>query len=283
MKKQERAAVFRERLLARMNDVSMSRSELARRCQVDRSTIAQLLNTEDVRLPNAHLAAECASALQVSTDWLLGLTERSETSAGLLSTACEIADAERTPSDDKILEWHREASGYKIRHVPATFPDLLKTEAVLRFEYAQFLDKTPQQASSAMHETLQWLHSPGSDYEICISTHMVESLIQGVGYWEGLSLADRKAQIEHLIVSCRDLYPSLRVYLCDNKKVYSSPITVFGHFLAVVYIGRYYMVFRERKQIQALTQHFDYLVREADTGARTAADTIEKMAEGAFD
>ncbi len=275
--------MFRERLLSRMMELGMSRSELARQCLVDRSTIAQLLNTDVVRLPNAHLAAECASALQVSTDWLLGLTERSETSAGLLSTACEIADAERTPSDDKILEWHREASGYKIRHVPATFPDLLKTEAVLSFEYAQFLDKTPEQASSAMHETLQWLRAPGSDYEICISTHMVESLINGVGYWQGLPLAARKEQIEHLIRSCRELYPSLRVYLCDNKKVYSSPISVFGHFLAVVYIGRYYMVFRERKQIQALTQHFDYLIREADTGARTAANVIEEMAEGLFD
>ncbi|PWQ98031.1 helix-turn-helix domain-containing protein [Leucothrix pacifica] len=283
MKKQQRTLMFRERLLSRMMELGMSRSELARQCLVDRSTIAQLLNTDDVRLPNAHLAAECASALQVSTDWLLGLTERSETSAGLLSTACEIADAERTPSDDKILEWHREASGYKIRHVPATFPDLLKTEAVLSFEYAQFLDKTPEQASSAMHETLQWLRAPGSDYEICISTHMVESLINGVGYWQGLPLAARKEQIEHLIKSCRELYPSLRVYLCDNKKVYSSPISVFGHFLAVVYIGRYYMVFRERKQIQALTQHFDYLIREADTGARTAANVIEEMAEGLFD
>lgn len=281
MKKTERASIFRERLLARMSEVTMSRSELARRCQVDRSTIAQLINSDDVRLPNAHLAAECASALQVSTDWLLGLTERSETSAGLLSTACEIADAERTPSDMKLLEWHREASGYKIRHVPATFPDLLKTEAVLKFEYAQFLDKTPEQASSTMHETLQWLRAPGSDYEISISTHMVESMIHGVGYWEGLSLDDRRAQIVHLIKCCRELYPSLRVYLCDNKKVYSSPLSVFGHFLAVVYIGRYYMVFRERKQIQALTEHFDYLVRESETGARETADAIEKMAVSA--
>jgi len=271
--------LFRQRLLMRMGVLGMSRSELARQCQVDRSTIAQLLKADEVRLPNAHLAAECAAALQVSSDWLLGLTERSETSAGLLSTACEITDAERTPSDIKILEWHREAAGYKIRHVPATFPDILKTEAVLRFEYAQFLDKTPEQASSAMHETLQWLHAPGSDYEICISTHMVESLIQGVGYWEGLSLSARQAQMQHLIKSCRDLYPSLRVYLCDNKKVYSSPITVFGHFLAVVYIGRYYLVFRETRQIQALTTHFDSLVREANVDARSVADQIEQMAQ----
>lgn len=282
MRKEERASLFRERLLSRMQAVGMSRSELARQCQVDRSTIAQLLNKDDVRLPNAHLAAECASSLQVSTDWLLGLSERSETSAGLLSTACEITDAVRTPSDNQILAWHREAAGYKIRHVPATFPDILKTEAVLSFEYAQFLDKTPEQASSAMHETLQWLHAPGSDYEICISTHMIKSLIHGEGYWDGLSLEARQEQIQHLVRSCRDLYPSLRVYLCDNKKVYSSPITVFGHFLAVVYIGRYYLVFRETRQIQALTQHFDHLVREADIDARSVSGAIAEMAKQAW-
>ena len=282
MKKQERALLFRQRLLSRMEIISMSRSELARRCAVDRSTIAQLLNADDVRLPNAHLAAECASVLQVSTDWLLGLTERSETSAGLLSTACEIADADRTPSDEKILGWHQEAAGYKIRHVPATFPDILKTEAVLAFEYAAFLDKTPQQASNAIQGTLEWLDAPGSDYEICVSTHMIETLIHGVGYWKGLSLEARQAQIKHLISSCQDFYPSLRVYLCDNKRVYSSPITGFGHCLAVVYIGRYYMVFREVRQIQALTQHFDHLVREADIDARSVATAIERMAKAAW-
>ena len=57
MKKQERAILFRQRLLNRMVNIGMSRSELARQCLVDRSTIAQLLNTDDVRLPNAHLAA----------------------------------------------------------------------------------------------------------------------------------------------------------------------------------------------------------------------------------
>ena len=277
MKKQDRAELFRERLLESMNRLAMSRSELARRCQVDRSTIAQLVNTEDVRLPNAHLAAECANALQVSSDWLLGLAERSETTAGLLSTACEITDAERTPSDIQLLKWHKEAAGYKIRHVPATFPDMLKTRAVLEFEYAAFHDKTPEQASNSLDETLKWLREPGSDYEICISSHMLQTLLQGTGYWEGLSTADRIEQAEHLVRTCRENYPSLRVYLCDNKKVYSAPITVFGHLLAVVYVGRYYLVFREKQQVRALTQHFDYLVRAADTDARSVAAHIEEL------
>ncbi|NKB76288.1 MAG: helix-turn-helix domain-containing protein [Gammaproteobacteria bacterium] len=282
MKKQERAELFRQRLLRQMKLTGMSRSELARCCQVDRSTIAQLLNSEELRLPNAHLAAECAAALQVSSDWLLGLAERSETTAGLLSTACEITNAERTPSDVQLLRWHKEAAGYKIRHTPATFPDILKTRAVLECEYAAFHDKTPQQAGSTLSETLEWLQEPGSDYEICLSTHMLDTLIEGVGYWEGLPEHDRLEQAQHMIDYCRDHYPSLRVYLCDNKKVYSSPITVFGHLLAAVYIGRYYLVFREKQQIQALTRHFDYLIREAEVDARHAAEAMEARAEAVF-
>jgi len=54
----------------------MSRSELARATGVDRSTIGQLLNSDLPRLPNAQLAADAASELGVSTDWLLGLTGR---------------------------------------------------------------------------------------------------------------------------------------------------------------------------------------------------------------
>lgn len=277
MKKLERAAIFKNRLLNRISEIGMSRSELARRCGVDRSTIAQLLNSEDVRLPNAHLAAECAAALQVSSDWLLGLTERVETSAGLLSTVCEIADAERTPADSQILLWHQEAAGNKIRHVPATFPDILKTKQVLAFEYANDLDKTPRQAVNAMEETIQWLDAPGSDYEICIPTHTISSLVHGVGYWEGLSADARKEQVDKLIDTSRNRYPSLRIYLIDTKKIYTAPITVFGQFLAVVYVGRYYLVFRERLQIQALTKHFDHLIRAAEVDARSVGDWVENL------
>ena len=77
MDKEERARLFRHRLSARMAATGMSRSALARACGVDRSTIAQVLGgADDLRLPNAHLAAQCASALGVSADWLLGLSER---------------------------------------------------------------------------------------------------------------------------------------------------------------------------------------------------------------
>jgi hypothetical protein len=80
-----------------------------------------------------------------------------------------------------------------------------------------------------------------------------------------------------MAASCRDLYPSLRVYLYDPKVVFSAPVTIFGPLLAAVYIGRYYMVFRENTQIRALTDHFDQLVRASETEARSMADLIENI------
>ncbi len=252
---------------------------MARRCGVDRSTIAQLLADDESRLPNAHLAAECAFALSVSADWLLGLSERSETAADLLDSSFRVTEAERSFADAQIDEWHREAAGYKIRHVPATLPDILKTDAVFEFEYAAFRDKTPDQAISAMRDKADWLRRPGSDYEICCSRELVESLARGEGYWRGLPEQAREEQILHMARACRDLYPSLRLYLYDTKVVFSAPVTIFGPLLAVIYIGGQYMVFRETRQIRALTDHFDQLIRDSDTDARSAATRIESMLE----
>ncbi len=277
MDKRERARIFRTRLDDRIKNNGISKSALARICGVDRSTIAQLLNDDEIRLPNAHLAAECAMALGVSVDWLLALTERSETAADLLATSFRLTEAERTPADAQIDDWHREAAGYKIRHVPATLPDNLKINAVIDFEYAAFQEKSPEQAGLAARDKIEWMRRPGSDYEICVSRELVESLARGEGYWRGLPKTTRCEQIEYMAKCCRDLYPSLRLYLYDTKVVFSSPLTIFGPLLSVIYIGSYYLVFRETHQIRSLTDHFDRLTRNSEIDARSVADTLEAM------
>ncbi|MBO6826502.1 MAG: helix-turn-helix transcriptional regulator [Sneathiella sp.] len=264
-----------------MQQAELNQSELARRCHVDRSTIAQLLNEDETRLPNAHLAAECADALGVSLDWLLGLTERSETATDLLQVSFNMTEAARTPTDNQLREWFREAKGHKIRHVPATLPDIIKTDAVMEFEYSAFLQKTPQQAAKTTSDHMKWIQQPGSDYEICIPKDMLQSLIRGEGYWRGLSNTAREEQVEHMIRYCRDLYPSIRMYVYDPKVVFSAPVTIFGPLLAVIYIGQYYMVFRENRQIQALTQHFDQLIRASEIDARSISAYIENLRDDA--
>ena len=80
---------------------------------------------------------------------------------------------------------------------------------------------------------------------------------------------------------CARLYPSLRLYLYDSKKVFSAPLSVFGRLLAAVYVGQFYLVYRDNRQISALTKHFDSLVRESEVEARNAGRVIRGMLDGA--
>ncbi|SLN68221.1 hypothetical protein ROJ8625_03531 [Roseivivax jejudonensis] len=269
--KRHRAELFRERLDTAMAHAQSNRSVLARAVGVNRSTVSQLLDAAGDRLPNAHLAAECARALGVSTDWLLGLTDRPERPGDVVDAAVQLTQAERTASDDQLLEWHREAAGYKIRHVPATLPDLLKTEAVMRWEYAAFLGKTPDQAIRAMQDRSELLSQGLSDYEIAVPAHELDALAAGEGYYRGLGRAARAEQIARLAETCEEFYPALRVFVFDARRVFSAPITLFGPLIGVIYVGRFYLAFRESSRIRSLTRHFDGLIREASVDARDAA------------
>jgi len=276
MDKRNRARIFRERLDTAIRNAGSSRSALARDTGFDRSTLTQILNGDEPRLPNVHLAARCAEVLGVSADWLLGLSDRHERAVDILGAAFEFRRATRTPADEFVQSCHREAAGYKIRHVPASIPDPLKTEAVLEHEYRAFLGKTPEQAIVAMQDRLDHVRAPGSDVEVCARLDVVTSLARGEGYWAGLDADARREQLAHIVTLCRDYYPGLRLYLFDAKKVYSAPVAIFGPLLAIVYVGQFYLVFRRRQQVIAFSQHFDELVRQADVDARQVADWIEE-------
>lgn len=278
MDKRDRSRLFRERLAAAMAARGLSKSGLARATQADRSTVSLILSSDDGRLPNAQFAAEAAFSLGVSCDWLLGLTDRRERGADMLEAAMRIEEAARAPSDESMYRWHEEARGYKIRHVPATLPDMLKSEDVLRFEYGDFLGRTTDQAIADMRQRLAYLQAPDTDYEIAMPIDALEGFAAGEGYWRGLPAAERRAQLERMRRLSEELYPSLRLYLFDRKKVFSAPVTIFGPLQAAVYVGRFYMAFRERRQVLELTRHFDGLVREADFEAKHTPRFIEGLA-----
>jgi hypothetical protein len=72
----------------------------------------------------------------------------------------------------------------------------------------------------------------------------------------------------HMAALHTQLYPTLRVHLFDARRLYSAPLTVFGPLLAVLYLGRNYLAFRDSERVGALARHFDALVREADVPSR---------------
>jgi transcriptional regulator with XRE-family HTH domain len=276
--KRDRAPVFRTRLTEAMASRKVTQADLARLTGVDRSTISALLQT-GTRMPNAQLAADCARALGISADWLLGLSGRPEPIADLLAASLSLTEAPRALIDERIFGWHQEAAGYKIRHVPATLPDMLKTRAVVQWEYEPQLGRTAEQAIGAFEDRLKWMRGAGSDYEIALPMHELTAFATGSGYYEGLPAAQRLQQLQHLMRLCEQLYPSLRLCLFDARKLFSAPITVFGPLLAVIYMGRHYLAFRDSARVETITQHFDLLVREAEVGARDMAAHLAQLCD----
>lgn len=274
--KRDRALIFRARLGEAMADRGLTQSALARATGVDRSTISQLLQT-DKRLPNAQLAADCAAALGVSADWLLGLSGRPEPVADLLAMQLTETEAPRALIDEAIFNWHREAAGYKIRHVPATLPDMMKTREMVQWEYEPQLGRTADQAIGAFEDRLAWMRGARSDYEIALPIHELDAFAGAEGYYRGLPAGVRLRQIDRLIELGESLYPSLRMYLFDAHRVFSAPITVFGPMLAVLYLGRHYLAFRDTARVESFTRHFDWLVREAALGARDVPDHLRRL------
>ena len=277
MDKRRRESLFRERLIEVMSVKGMTKSGLSRAANVDRSTIGQLLKNDQPRLPNAQLAADAANALGVSTDWLLGLTNRPETPGDIIAAALSLSPAERTSADEQLLEWHHEAAGYKVRHVPATLPDILKTKRILDWEYASVRERRLPEALSAIQDQLQWLSSGVSDYEIAVPVHEIESCAAGTAYYKNVEKDVRYEQLGFIADQCDQMFPRLRIFLFDAHNVFSSPVTIFGPNLAVIYVGQCYLAFREVERIKSLSSHFDWLVREAVVDARNVSTHIRSL------
>ncbi|MDF0599161.1 helix-turn-helix transcriptional regulator [Psychromarinibacter sp. C21-152] len=266
--KRTRAMLLRTRLVQAMETSHTSQSALARAIGVDRSTVSQLLSGDGARLPNAQVVGECAAALGVSADWLLGLSDRPESAADLVANSLSVTEAPRALVDQQIFDWHREAAGYKIRHVPAALPDMLKTRAMLEREYSPHLGRTTEQAIGASEDRLNFMLTAQSDYEIALPLYEIDCFVRGEGYYRDLPRDLRRSQAARIREIYDQLYPRLRLYLFDARRLYCSPVTIFGPLQAVIYAGGHYIAFRDTERVQILTRHFDLLVREATVSDR---------------
>lgn len=254
-----------------------TQSSLARKTGADRSTLSQILSGTTARLPNGQLVAQCAQSLGVSADWLLGLSDQPDSLPQILAQAMTMVDAPRALIDAQIFAWHQEAAGYKIRHVPAGLPDMVKIRPMLEWEYAPSLGHTIDLAIASAEDRLNWMHQAQSDYEIALPIHELQAFARAEGYYSGCPRQIRVEQLKHLARLAAQLYPVMRVSLFDARKIYSAPITIFGPLCAVIYLGQKYLVFRVPDRIQALSQHFDGLIREAEIGSRDLPAVIDGL------
>lgn len=276
MKLQERVSLFQDRLQQVINESGLNRSAFAASIKVDRSTLSQLLTADNIRLPRADTVASIAEVYQVSIDWLLGLTQEGSMGANILPEALQV-DAYSTSILEKNLGWHREACGYKIRYVPTTLPDLLKTEAVAEYEFNRYgAGKIDQSVRDNQLLLLQQRH-PGSELETCMPLQHLESFAAGQGIWQGLERADRRRQLERMIELNDELYPGFRWYLFDAKQSYSASFTIFGPLRATLFLGHLYVIVNSINHIRKLTARFDDLIRIATVHPHEIQDYLRQL------
>lgn len=254
---------FRERLQQVIARSKLNQAAFSRFTNVDRSTLSQLLSADSPRLPRADTLIAIASACRVSVDWLLGLTQREEIGAEIIEAMLQIEPHTRAPIDERFILWMREAEGLRIRTVPETFPDFLKTEAVLRYEYRNTFFGTPENAVDAVSARLEVMRRPDAELEVCASIQSFTTLANAQGKWDGLPAEMRVAQLEHLIALYSEFYPSLRIYLYTLSEVYSSPFTVFGPKRVALFLGSSYMVLNTVDHVRLFSKRFDELIRLA--------------------
>jgi transcriptional regulator with XRE-family HTH domain len=268
---------FQQRLRLVMDRSEMSQIEFARAARIDRSTLSQLLAPGANRLPRVESIAAIAQIGNVSLDWLLGLSQREQPGADMLSESLQIERDAPSPLDQRLLNWHTEAAGYRIRHVPTTFPDVLKTKAIIDAEYGQFETLGPQRRIEITQSRLDYLRQPETEMECCTTIQALEALARGEDIWGALPLKARRAQIEQIIALCDELYPRFRLFLYDRQRLFSAPVTVFGPMRAAIYLGQTYFVFHSAEHIRALTRHFDQLVRGASVQSTEIAGHLEGL------
>ena len=243
--RREMVATCRQRLgeiIARSGD---SRAAFARRIGIDRSTLAQILASADDRLPRAETLAAIAADQQVSVDWLLGLSQGGPLAASIMPQPLEIEPGANSPADERLTRWHAEAAGYKVRYVPSTLPDLLKTDELIRYEYRDHAGPVPQSRIEAASARLATQRRPESDMEVCSPRQTVESFARGEGIWRGFEAPARRRQLVRMVA------------LVDE------PFTVFGPKRVAIYVGHMYLVFNSTEHIRMLTGNFDDLIRAA--------------------
>lgn len=254
---------FRERLGELVADAGRSRSEFAAGAGIDRSTLSQLMSARNRRLPRVETLAAIAEASGVSVDWLLGRTHEGPSRADIVHEEFALNLDELSPLDEAWIGWHEQSAGSKVRTVPASLPDLVKTEAVIRHEVQRYATIRPEQRIETATAPLDLARASGSDLECCNSIQAIEGFARGWDVWAALEHRHRVAQLDRMIELCEELYPTFRWFLYDGRQRYAGAVTVFGLDRAVVYLGQMYLVLNNRSHVMTFVKHFDDLVRVA--------------------
>lgn len=249
MDRRELAQAFRERFALLLKDLREDIPGFLHAAGMDRSALSQLRDPGHDRLPRAETLRRIAEATGVSVDWLLALSN-ARSGRQELTQSSELLAEEGANGTSVLSRWHAEASGHKLRYVPAMLPDMLSLS-------------DQEDGAEGQEKVLSGFDLGAVDLEIAMPQQTLELLAARSGPWRGADLGVVRRQIAHMAELCDAHYPSLRLHLFDGRRTFCAPYTVFGRMRASIYIGHAYISVTGADEVRFFTQKFDQLVREA--------------------
>ncbi|CAN7382667.1 helix-turn-helix domain-containing protein [Phyllobacterium sp. LjRoot231] len=273
MDKRDLSRLFQERIKSLLARSGENQSSFAASVGIDRSALSQLLSGQSTRLPRVETLLNIAERHSVSLDWLLGLSQ-DEGITGELRPSLEIEQG--FDNQTLLVKWHAEATGTKIRYVPARIPDLLRTQAVVAHE-TSMVHRDPAIQLSETAFRLDYNRQPGTDMEVCMPFQTLNDFAAGCSIWSDLPRKVRLEQLNHMAGLIDELYPSFRLYLFDGRERFSVPYTVFGPYRAAIFVGEMYLVLYTTEAVLTMQRHFDGLIRVAKVNAHEVAAYISSL------
>lgn len=275
--KRDVADVFRGRMKLLIAQRGDSLSGFAQSIGIDRSALSQFLAPNSTRLPRAETLHAISRQCGVSLDWLLGLVVENKDQEQTTAPIIEFESTGDAVAADHLQRWHREATGYKIRYVPSSIPDLFRTDAINAAEYG--FEKSGRLARRERNASDQLTYSrrPETDMEVCMPLQTMAELATGEGLWKVLSAEERRDQLGYMIDLLDEMYPTFRLFLFDGRERKVSPYTVFGPKRAAIYLGELYLVINSVEHIKQLSGHFDSLIRLASVGPDRASAHLSQL------
>ncbi|TXR50992.1 helix-turn-helix domain-containing protein [Phyllobacterium endophyticum] len=275
MDKRDLSRLFQERIKSLLVRSGENQSSFAASVGIDRSALSQLLSGQSTRLPRVETLLNIAERHSVSLDWLLGLSQ-DEGITGELRPSMEIEEGSDNFERTLLVKWHAEATGSKIRYVPARIPDLLRTQAVVAYE-TSMVHRDPAIQLSETAFRLDYNRQPGTDMEVCMPFQTLNDFAGGCSIWSDLPRKVRQEQLKHMAELLDELYPSFRLYLFDGRERFSVPYTVFGPYRTAIFVGEMYLVLNTTEAVLTMQRHFDGLIRVARINAHEAAQYISSL------
>lgn len=273
MQKIQRAAIFQKRLRAALEGCGQSVNAFCRNHDLDRPTITQLLIAKDSRLPRGDTLAALADALNVSSDWLLGLSDDRRKGVELIFEALAVKQVQDTPVEAQWYAWMEEAQGTHIRYVlNEGVPEMLKTPDTQIFEFAPLIGLAAAKKIAESAERKKFVTFGHENYTACCSLQQLKLFALGQGLWEGMPAKHRRAQLEFMAERLAALYPNAQYYFFDELKILSHPFAVFGKKRAVIQCSGDYLVYNRETHIHYFINLFNRYIQHAAVHPHQAAD-----------